>query len=76
LAYVRARLGEVGGGEQAIALDQIAVLLQRKAGALNRVRRHVRYRALLEIWLYVHVPLTFATIAALAAHIISVFFYW
>jgi hypothetical protein len=76
LTYVRARLGEVGGGEAAIALDQVAVLLQRKAGALNRIRRHVRYRALLEIWLYVHVPLTFATIAALAAHIISVFFYW
>jgi hypothetical protein len=76
LAYIRQRLGEAGGGEQAIALDQVAVLLQRKAGALNRIRRHVRYRALLEIWLYVHVPLTFATIAALAAHIISVFFYW
>src|SRR6476646_9067898 len=29
LTYVRARLGEVGGGEQAIALDQVAVLLQR-----------------------------------------------
>ena len=26
--------------------------------------------------LYVHVPLTFALIAALAAHILSVFFYW
>ena len=31
---------------------------------------------MLEIWLYVHVPLTFALIAALSAHIISVFFYW
>ena len=76
LRYVRSRLAQSGGGEQAIALDQVAVLLQRKAGALNRIRRHVRYKALLEIWLYVHVPLTFALIAALAAHIISVFFYW
>ena len=76
IALHHATLELVGGGEQAIALDQVAVLLQRKAGALNRIRRHVRYRALLEIWLYVHVPLTFATIAALAAHIISVFFYW
>ena len=76
LRYVRGRLAETSGGEQSIVLDQVAVLLQRKAGALNRIRRHVRYRALLEIWLYVHVPLTFALIAALAAHIVSVFFYW
>ena len=33
-------------------------------------------KALLEVWLYVHVPLTFALIAALTAHIVSVFFYW
>jgi hypothetical protein len=75
LRIIRRRLAE-SQGEEAIALDQVAVLLQRKAAALARVRRHVRIRAMLEIWLYVHVPLTFALIAALAAHIISVFFYW
>jgi hypothetical protein len=75
LRLIRRRLAE-SQGEEAIALDQVAVLMQRKAGALNRIRRHVRIKARLEIWLYVHVPLTFATIAALSAHIISVFFYW
>lgn len=75
LRVIRRRLAE-SEGEEAIALDQVAVLLQRKAAALSRVRRHVRIRAMLEIWLYVHVPVTFALIAALAAHIISVFFYW
>jgi len=75
LRLIRNRLLETQG-EEAIALDQVAVLMQRKAGALNRIRRHVRIRAQLEIWLYIHVPLTFALIAALAAHIISVFFYW
>jgi len=75
LKLIRRRLGE-SQGEEALALDQVAVLMQRKAGALNRIRRHVRIKAMLEIWLYVHVPLTFATIAALSAHIVSVFFYW
>ncbi|HYJ52412.1 MAG TPA: hypothetical protein VEW04_04510 [Allosphingosinicella sp.] len=75
LRAVRNRLLQTQG-EEAIALDQVAVLMQRKAGALNRIRRHARIRAQLEIWLYLHVPLTFALIAALAAHIISVFFYW
>ena len=75
LKLIRQRLA-ASQGEEALALDQVAVLMQRKAGALNRIRRHVRIKAMLEIWLYVHVPLTFATIAALSAHIISVFFYW
>jgi hypothetical protein len=61
-----------GDAETARVVD----LLERKAAPLGQIRRHMRIRALLEVWLYVHVPLTFATIAALAAHIVSVFFYW
>ncbi len=57
-------------------LVQIASLLERKAAALGVARRHVRIRTLLEIWLYIHVPATFLLIAALIAHITSVFFYW
>ena len=57
-------------------LDQIAQLLDRKADALVQVRRHIRIRSVLEVWLKVHVPATFALLAALTAHIVSVFFYW
>ena len=57
-------------------LERVDALLTRKEGILNRVRRHLRIKALLEVWLYVHVPVTFALIAALSAHIVSVFFYW
>jgi hypothetical protein len=57
-------------------LERIDALLERKEAILARVRRHLRLKALLEAWLYVHVPVTFALIAALAAHIVSVFFYW
>ncbi len=58
------------------ALIRVEALLQRRAAQLGRMRRHVRLKALLEIWLYVHVPATFALIAALTAHVISVFYYW
>ncbi len=58
------------------ARAKVIGLLSQKQAALARLRQHLRIRALLEIWLYVHVPLTFALIAALSAHIISVFFYW
>ena len=57
-------------------LEKIDALLEKKEAMLARVRRHLRIRALLEIWLYVHVPVTFALIAALTAHIVAVFFYW
>ena len=75
LRIMRGRLADATG-KQAAAIEQVVTLLERKAAALQRVRGYVRRRALLEIWLYVHVPLTFVLIAALLAHVVSVFFYW
>lgn len=63
-------------GVEAAALDTIAGLLGRKAEALALARRQMRITALLEAWLFVHIPATFALLAALTAHIVSVFFYW
>ena len=57
-------------------LEKVASLLGRKRAILARTRKHLQLKAMLEIWLYLHVPLTFALIAALIAHIVSVFFYW
>lgn len=57
-------------------LDHVEVLLERKRSALSRIRKHLRLKALLEVWLYIHVPLTFALIAALFVHIVAVFYYW
>ena len=57
-------------------IERLDGLLERKENKLQRLRKHLQYKARLEIWLYFHVPLTFALIAALSAHIVSVFFYW
>lgn len=57
-------------------LGPVTSLLERKGVLLERARRHIHYRALLELWLYIHVPVTFALLAALIAHIVSVFFFW
>lgn len=54
----------------------LLVNLQRKQELLTRARKDIRYKALMDLWLYVHVPLTFALLAALTAHVISVFYYW
>jgi hypothetical protein len=75
LAEMRRRRSMASGDELKV-IDQVVDLLERKDSALVRLRRHLRIRAYLEVWLYFHIPLTFALIAALAAHIVSVFFYW
>ncbi len=72
-ARAQTMLRRSGGGA---SLERVDGLLERKQALLVRLRRHLRLRALLEVWLYVHVPMTFALIAALTAHIVSVFFYW
>lgn len=73
-ATAAARQGLAGMEGEGIA--RIQELLGQKQAALARLRGHLRIRAILEVWLYVHVPMTFALIAALSAHVISVFFYW
>ena len=57
-------------------LDRMDELLQRKAAALSQVRRHLQIRAWLNVWLSIHVPATIALLAAITAHILSVFIYW
>jgi hypothetical protein len=62
--------------EQEAAWRQIRVLLDEKAGLLARIRRDISVKAMMEVWLYVHVPVSFALLAALLAHVVSVFFLW
>ncbi len=61
---------------QAEGFRSLLGLLARKEELLARARRDVRYKGLLDIWLYVHVPLSFALFGALIAHVVAVFFYW
>ena len=54
----------------------LVAALSRKNALLQRARRDLRYKALMDVWLHIHVPLSFALLAALIAHIVSVFYYW
>lgn len=63
-------------GKQAQALDQVLSLLEEKELTLDKARRYIRLRSLLEVWLFIHIPATIALTGALTAHIISVFFFW
>jgi hypothetical protein len=63
-------------GNDARVNQQLYALMVRKQELVSRARRAVKFKARIDVWLYVHVPLTFALLAALAAHIVSVFYYW
>jgi len=72
-ATSRALRGMGSGSDEAA---RVVALLERRRDQLAQIRGALRIRAMLEIWLFIHIPLTIALIAALTAHVISVFYYW
>ena len=63
-------------GEPARLAKEVFNLLLQKNQMLERARRDLRMKAVLDLWLYVHVPLAFVLLAALVAHVVAVFMYW
>ncbi len=60
-------------------LDKVRRLLEtvgRKKTLLTRVRRDIQLKAIIQLWLYFHVPISIGLLAALFIHIVSVFYYW
>jgi hypothetical protein len=58
-----------------IMRDLYSALLKKEKLVL-RARTEIMLKARMECWLYLHAPLAIAMLAALAAHIVSVFYYW
>lgn len=70
------KMGARFTGGQFKVQEQLIAEMTRIITITDRVRRDLKLRALMQIWLYVHVPLSFALLAALIAHVISVFYFW
>jgi len=64
------------GEKESARLQQLLDMVARRNALVARINRDISLHARLQIWLLFHVPLTFALLAALIAHVISVFFYW
>jgi hypothetical protein len=62
--------------KQSEALRKLIDMISRKKRLATRVARDIQYQAMMEIWLYFHVPISFGLLAALTGHIVSSFFYW
>lgn len=65
-----------GDAETVSAIGELSALIRNKRKLLRQLRSDLKLQATLEIWLYVHVPLTAALLAALLVHILTVFIYW
>jgi hypothetical protein len=63
-------------GDAARLDKEVFAVMLAKNELVARGRRQLRHKALLDLWLYVHVPLAFALLAALVAHVVAVFIYW
>ena len=70
------QIGRTLTGEQAKLTEHLLTEMTRKRGLTDRIRNDLRFRALLQLWLYFHVPLAFALLAALIAHVVAVFYFW
>lgn len=57
-------------------LKQLIDLFGARNRSLKVLRQNIKDNALLKIWLFFHIPISFALLAALIAHIVSVFIYW
>jgi hypothetical protein len=57
-------------------LQRLLQISGDKAVLVRRLQRDIQLQGLLQAWLYLHLPLSFAMLAALAVHVFSVFYYW
>jgi hypothetical protein len=69
-----APLAKVPAGEQE-DLRQLLVLARQRRELNQRLVAQQRYRNLLDVWLYIHLPLSLALVALVAAHVIAVFYF-
>jgi nucleoside diphosphate kinase len=63
-------------GEESQQLAGVVREYSNRQKLLKLIRSDIQMSAIQEIWLFFHVPMSFGLIAALIAHIVSVFLYW
>ena len=73
---VAVQLAEITDPAQVESLRHLLETLSRRRGVSQQLGRDISLQALMEFWLYLHVPLSIALLAALLSHILAVFFYW
>ena len=76
LAWLGDRLARNTDGTVGPRIQDLLTLMGARKVAVDRLRRDLTLQAWLDVWLYFHVPVACALLAALVAHVVSVFVYW
>ncbi|MEQ8512677.1 hypothetical protein [Algiphilus sp.] len=76
IAFFADQLFDAGREPRAEKLQRLLKVTSERKALVERINRDVTLRARLNIWLYMHVPVTIALLAALLVHILTVFLYW
>lgn len=71
------QLGEILiEGEQPQRLRDLYAVLLRKQRLLDQARRVTTFKARMQVWVYLHAPLSVALLAGLASHVLLILVYW
>ncbi len=76
LDWLGGELARSNDGDRTRTIGELLSIVSARRVVLKRLRRDAQIRGWLEIWLYVHVPLSIGLLGALIAHVVSVFYYW
>jgi hypothetical protein len=74
--YIGQRIPRSRKQQESAYLQELLTMLCRRQALLRKIRKDIQLQSWMQIWLYIHIPLTIALLFALAVHIVSVFFYW
>ena len=76
LDWLAGQQSRAADAESGAKIGELSALLRNKRRLLRQIGEDLRLQAGMEIWLYVHVPLSAGLLMALAIHILTVFLYW
>lgn len=61
---------------EVVAMEELLSILCRRQTIIRRLRKDIQLQGWVQVWLFVHIPLTVALLLALMVHIITTFIYW
>lgn len=76
LAVIAARIPSAQRQSEVEPLRNLMSIMGRRQAIIRRIVRDIQLQGLLKVWLFLHIPLTFALLVSLIVHITSTFLYW
>ena len=76
LDWLAEQQSQARDAETIAAIGELSALIRNKRRLLKTLGEDLKLQAILDVWLYAHVPLSIGLIAALAVHVVIVFLYW